>query len=195
MPRQPWQRPWRPPRLKRASLPYYFLSDYALWRRPKNSPLLIHTTYFTCFGRSVGPNGTFGRLKAGYKELLLPGELGPVHHCCAVAAAAAATQPLPMAAATIIRQVGSGAGWASRVKGSPLGSTVIPSLPLLLWAIHYYYCVARGEGPFSKLTEPWGGRNNPLLPCMSDAASAKRHLATLLSCTIEYILITAKAAI
>ena len=114
----------------------------------------------------------------------------------ATAVAAAAT-PLPMAAAaaTIIRQVGSGAGWASRVKGSPLGSTVIPSLPLLLWAIHYYYCVARGEGPFSKLTEPWGGRNNPLLPCMSDAASAKRHLATLLSCTIDYILITAKAAI
>ena len=82
MQQQPWQRPWRPPRLKRASLPYYFLSDYALWRRPKNSPLLIHTTYFTCFGRSVGPNGTFGRLKAGYKELLLPGELGPVHHHC-----------------------------------------------------------------------------------------------------------------
>ena len=36
----------------------------------------------------------------------------------------------------------------------------------------------------TKLTEPWGGRNNPLLPCMSDAASTKRHLATLLSCTI-----------
>ena len=67
MQQQPWQRPWRPPRLKRASLPYYFLSDYALWRRPKNSPLLIHTTYFTCFWSERWPQRylwtTEGRLQ------------------------------------------------------------------------------------------------------------------------------------
>ena len=106
---------------------------------------LAHTKEFTIvwtekllfhmvFGRSVGPNGTFGRLKTGYKELLLPGELGPVHQYHSAPWLSA----LPSAVGP--RQVGfGGAAWAQQlVKGSPLGSTVIP----LLSAI-YNYCVAK----------------------------------------------------
>ena len=47
--------------------------------------MVVVSTFFLEGG--VGPNGTFERLNclwnsAGYKELLLPGELGPVHHHC-----------------------------------------------------------------------------------------------------------------
>ena len=181
MQQQPWQRPWRPPRLKRASLPYYFLSDYALWRRPKNSPLLIHTTYFTCFWSERWPQRylwtTEGRLQRAVatwrawtcSPLLCSGSSSSRN-------AAAATDGCcnHHQAGGVWGRVGEPSeGLPAREHRYSIAASTL-SYPLLLLRSK------RG----TKLTEPWGGRNNPLLPCMSDAASTKRHLATLLSCTI-----------